>query len=366
MRWLARFRKIFQSLFRRQKIEGDLDAELQYHLEQEIESGIQGGLSPEDAKLAAQRLVGSVPLYKEECRDAWGIGVVENLMRDLRHAARMLRRTPLFTVVAIIMLALGIGANTTVFTFVENILLRSLPVRDPQQLAVLNWGEMLNLSYPNYVDFRDRNKVFSSLAAYCFNAANMSVQARENFRVWGFEASGNYFETLGVKPLLGRFLGPAEDDKPGGNPVVVISHRYWTNRFAADPDVVGRVVKMNGYPFTIIGVEPPSFSGTELILAGDYWVPLSMESQLDPGNDWLRSRGSQQVWTMGRLKPGISAAQAQANLDQIAQQLARTYPDILGPGTRFHLMRPGLIGQGLRGPITWLSAPADSSYCVSS
>ncbi len=352
MRWLAKFRTSFRSLFRRRQNEGDLDAELRYHLEQEIQSGIRAGLSPGEARLAAQRLIGPASLYKEQCRDAWGAGFIDTLLRDLRHAARMLRRAPLFTVAAITMLALGIGANTTVFTFVDNILLRSLPVSDPQQLVVLNWGEMLNLSYPNYVDFRDRNTVFSSLAAYCFNAANMSIQARENFRVWGFEASGNYFETLGIQPLLGRFFGPAEDDKPGANPVVVISYRYWMSRFAADPGVVGRVIKINGYPFSIIGVAPRSFSGTELIVSGDYWVPLSMESQIEPGNNWLRSRGSQQVWTMGRLKPGIPTAQAEANLDQIARQLARTYPNILGPGTRFHLTRPGLIGQGLRRPIT--------------
>jgi predicted permease len=352
MRWLARLRQILQSLFRRQRIEGDLDAELQYHLEQEIRSGIEAGLSSEDAKLAAQRLVGSVPLYKEECRDAWGINFLDNLMRDLRHAARMLGRTPLFTAAAITMLALGIGANTTVFTFVENILLRSLPVRDAQQLLVLSWGENSNLSYPNYVDFRDRNTVFSNLAAYRFNPASFSIQARENFRVWGYEASGNYFETLGVKPLLGRFFGPAEDDKPGANAVVVISHRYWTSRFAADPSVVGRVVKINGYPFTIIGVTPPSFSGTELILAGDYWVPMSMETQIEPGNDWIHSRGAQNIWTLGRLKRGVSAMQAAANLDQIAQQLAREDPNHLGQTGRFHLARPGLIGQALRGPIT--------------
>src|ERR1700733_5031513 len=127
MRWLARFQKIFQSLFRRQKTEADLDAELQYHLEQEIESGIRAGLSPEAAELAARRLTGSVFLYKEECRDAWGTGFIDSLVRDMRHAARMLRRTPLFTVVATAMLAFGIGANTTGFTLVENILLRSLP-----------------------------------------------------------------------------------------------------------------------------------------------------------------------------------------------------------------------------------------------
>src|SRR5271170_4158927 len=246
MRWLARFRKIFQSFFRRRQIEDDLDAELQYHLAQEIQSGIEAGLSPEEAKLAAQRLVGSVPLYKEECRDAWGINFLDNLVRDVRHAARMLRRTPLFTVAAITMLTLGIGANTTVFTFVENILLRKLPVRNPRELRVLNWGGMQNISYPNYADFRDRNQVFSSLIAYRYNPLSMNIQPRESYRVWGYEASGNYFETLGIQPALGRFFGPAEDNKPDANPVVVISHRFWQTRLAADGNVIGRRVKING------------------------------------------------------------------------------------------------------------------------
>lgn len=352
MRWLAQFQRIFESLFLRHKIEIDLDAELQYHLDQEIESGIRAGLSPEAAKLAARRLTGPVSLYKEECRDAWGSGFIDSFVRDLHHAARMLRRTPLFTVVVTAMLAFGIGANTIVFTFVENILLRSLPVREPHQLVVLNWGEGTNVSYPNYVDFRDRNTVFSNLAAYRYNPVSMSIQGLENFRVWGYEASGNYFETLGIEPLLGRFFGVAEDGEPGASPVVVISRRYWTSRLGADPSVIGRVVKINGYPFTIIGVAPPSFLGTELIMAGDYWVPMSMESQIEPGNDWLRSRNAQQVWTMGRFKPGVSVAQAAANLDQIGQQLARTYPDEFDRKTEFHLSRPGLIGQALRKPIT--------------
>ena len=196
MRWFAKFRRVFQSLFRRRQTEADLDAELRYHLDQEIESGIRAGMSPEEARLAAQRLIGPVSLYKEECREAWGIGLIEALIRDLRYAARMLRRTPIFTVVAITTLALGIGANTTVFTFVENILLRSLPVRDPQQLVVLNWGDMVNMSYPNYVDFRDQNTVFSNLVAYRFNPASMSIQARENFRVWGYETSGKNNEVV--------------------------------------------------------------------------------------------------------------------------------------------------------------------------
>ncbi len=351
MRWPGRLRMLLRSLFRHQRIEADLDDEMRDHLQQEVESNIRAGMSPEEAKFAAQRLVGSVSLYKEECRDARGTSFIENFARDLRYGMRMLRRTPVFTAAAILTLALGIGANTTVFTFVENILLRSLPARDPQQLVSLNWGEMVNISYPNYIDFRDRNTAFSSLIASRFNAVSMSLRARENFRVWGYEASGNYFEALGVAPELGRFFTTAEDKQPGANPVVVLSDRYWRSRLAADPHIIGRAIKINGYSFTIVGIAPPSFLGTELIVAGDYWVPMSMEAQIEPGNEWLRDRGSQQVWIMGRLKPGVSRAQAEADLNRIAQQLARVHPNEVEQG-KFKLTRPGLIGQGLRGPIT--------------
>lgn len=352
MRCQARLRMLYHSLLRHRRMEAELEEEMRDHLQHEIESNIQAGMSPEDAKFNAQRLTGSIALYKEQCRDARAGTFVDSSMRDLRYGIRMLRRTPLFTVTAIVTLALGIGANTTVFTFVENILLRSLPVDNPQQLVSLNWGGMTNISYPNYVDFRDRNHVFSSLIACRYNPASMSIQARENFRAWGYEASGNYFETLGVKPFLGRFFGPAEDDQPGANAVVVISYRYWQGRFGRDPNVVGRAIKINGHPFTIMGVAPASFAGTELIASADYWVPMSVELQIEPGNDWLHSRSAQNVWVIGRLKPGVSWAQAEADLDGIARQLAVMYPDLLDRKTIFHLSRPGLIGQALRGPIT--------------
>jgi predicted permease len=156
---------------------------------------------------------------------------------------------------------------------------------------------------------------------------------------------------LGVKPLLGRFFGP-EDDKPDAHPVVVIGHAFWQTRFAADPNVVGKAVKINGFPFTIIGVAPASFQGTELIVTSAYWAPMSMEREIEPGNDWLGARGSQQVWAIGRLKRGVSQTQAEANLDQIAKQIARAYPNDLDVKAKFHLSRPGLVGEALRGPIT--------------
>lgn len=352
MRWPARLRMLVRSLFLHRQTEADLDDEMRDHLEREIEDNVRSGMTGEEAQFAAQRLVGSVSLYKEECRDARAIRFIESLLRDLRYAVRMLRRTPLFTAVAIMTLALGIGANTTVFTFVENILLRGLPVRNPEQLASLNWGGMVNISYPNYLDFRDRTTAFSNLIALRINPVSMSVHARENFRVWGYEVSGNYFRTLGIAPELGRFIAPADDGAPGANPVLVLSDRLWRSRFAADPEITGRIVKINGNSFTVVGVAPPSFLGTELIFAGDYWVPMSMELQIEPGNDWLRSRGSQEVWLMGRLRPGVSHAQAEADLDRLARQLARVYPNDVEPNAKFKLSRPGLIGNALRGPIT--------------
>jgi predicted permease len=352
MRWIAKLRTILRTTLRRRQAEDELDDELHYHVEQEVANNIGAGMTPEEARFAAQRLVGPISLYKEECRDARPLGFLEYSLRDLRYAVRTLRHTPLFTTMAIATLALGIGANTTVFTFIENILLRSLPVQDPEALVALNWGDTISMSYPNYVDLRDGNTAFSNIAAYCLAPLSISIHTRDNFRVWGYEATGNYFETLGIQPLLGRFFGPAADDKPGGHPVLVISYRLWQSRFDADPNVVGRAVKINGFPFTVIGVASPSFSGTEVAVAADYWIPLSMEPQIDPGNNWLRYRTSQNIFTIGRLKPGVSRAQAEANLDQIAKQLAGAYPDIVNPRARFHLSRPGLLGESLRGPIT--------------
>jgi predicted permease len=351
MRAFAPLLNSLRSLLRRRKAEADLNNELQYHLEQEIENNRRAGMSADDAKFAAQRLIGSVSLYKEECRDARGIGFFETLWRDLSYAVRMLWRTPLFTAVAMLTLAIGIGANTTIFTFVETILLRALPIHDPQQVDALNWGDITGISYPNYLDLRDRNTVFSNLAAYNFSATNLSTQSRDNFRTWGYEATGNYFQTLGVNPALGRFFTPQDDDKPGAHPVVVLSHHCWETRFASDPHAIGRTLKINGYPFTIIGVAGASFTGTELLFAADYWVPLSMLLQIEPGYDWTHSRTSQNTTLIGRRRPGVSRAQAEANLDQIATQIVRAYPNQVA-ALKFHLSRPGLGGQSLRGSVT--------------
>ena len=352
MRFLRIVRNAARWLFRRRQEEAELAEEFRYHLEQEIENNIRSGMNPQEARTAALLLIGPIAYQQEQCRDSRGTAFIDTLARDLRYAVKMLRRAPLFTAAAVVTLALGIGANTTVFTFIENILLRPLPVRDPRQLVFLNWGRMSNVSYPNYVDFRDRNRTFSNLIAFRCNPVSLGIQARDSYRIWGYEATGNYFETLGVSPFLGRFFTPEEDREPGANPVMVISYRLWRNRFAADPVTIGRQVRLNGYPFTIIGVAPPGFGGTELIINADYWVPMSMELQVEPGSDWLHARYAQNIWSMGRLKPGVSRAQAEADLNRMVRDLAAAYPDLLDAKARFHLSDPGLIGSALRGPMT--------------
>jgi predicted permease len=352
MRWPARVQMFLRSLFGRGKMEAGLAEELREHLEAEIASNLRTGMTPEEAGFAARRSIGSVSLFQDECRDARGTAFIENCWRDLRYAFQLLRRTPLFTAAAVLTLALGIGANTAIFTFVENIVMRSLPIRDPQQVVSLNWGEGSNMSYPNYLEFRDQNTVFSSLVATRLNQVNLSLQPRNNFLSWGYEATGNYFETLGVQPLIGRFFGPSEDDKAGAHPVMVISYKYWQTRFAGDVGVLGKIVKANGHPFSIIGVAPSSFAGTELIVSADFWVPMSMEREIEGGYDWLHQRYASNAWIMGRLKNGVTHAQATANLDQIAHRLAQTYPNQIDAKARFHLSRPGLVGTALRRPIT--------------
>jgi predicted permease len=351
MRTIAKVSCFLKSLFRRRQAEDDLDDELRDHLEQAVAENIRNGMPPEEARFAALRLLGTVSVVKEECRDVWGIGFFETLVRDLRYAVHMFIRTPLFTVVALATLALGIAANATIFTMVENILLHPLQVRDSSRLLFLNWGDANNLSYPNYVDFRDSNSSFSILAADRLMTTNLSLHPRDNAYVAGYEATGNYFEALGVKPELGRFFGP-DDDKPGAHPVVVLSDRFWRARLAGDTHAIGRTVRISGYPFTIIGVAPPSFIGTEVIVSADYWVPMSMAGQIEPAFDWIRSRGASNIWALGRLRPGVSQVQAEADLDRIGASLARQYPNFIDPRARFHLSLPGLFGDSLRQPMS--------------
>jgi predicted permease len=278
---------------------------------------------------------------------------MDSLLQDFRLAFRRLRQSPGFALAAILTLALGIGANTTTFSAINKLLVRPLPASEPRELVFLNTATGSNLSYPIYKDFRDRTRSLSGLVAYRPAPVGMSYGG-SSAHIWGYEVSGNYFDVLGVQAVLGRTITPADDQKVGAHPVVVISYDSWQHRFAADPAIAGKTAKINGLDFTILGVMPRGFFGTELILTPEFWVPMAMEPQIEPGNAWLDSRSSWNLWTLGRLKPSVTSAQGEAELNTVAAQLIREHPEL--ERMRIRLSPPGLMGTTLRGAVIGFAA----------
>ncbi len=283
---------------------------------------------------------------------------MKTLWQDIRFAARMLRKAPGFTVVAILSLALGIGANAGVFSLVNAILLRPLPVIEPQQLVSVfptdKSGDAQAFSYPSYVDFRERNEVFSGFYVTRFAPMSLSREGA-NERVWGYLASGNYFDVLGVNAARGRTFLPEEDRTKLSHPVVVVSHGCWQRRFGADPNLVGKEITLNNHPFKIVGIAPEGFVGTETAYTPELWVPMMMQEWIEPGNGWLDRRSTQNLFATGRLKDGVSLAQAEASLNVLAGQLGKEYPET-NEGQTMTLTPPGLIHPMLRTPVigfTW-------------
>jgi len=279
---------------------------------------------------------------------------MDYLLQDFRLAFRRLRQSPGFAFAAIVTLALGIGANTVTFSAINKLLLRPLPVERPGELVFVNSNRAGdNQSYPNYKDLRDRNQSLAGLIASRVAPVNMS-QNGNNAHVWGYEVTGNYFEVLGVRALLGRTLTPADDQKIGAHPVVVLSYNSWRSRFAGDPGIIGQSVKLNGLAYTILGVMQRGFFGTELIFRPEFWVPVAMEPQIEPGNAWINERFDWNLWAVGRLKPGVTRKQAESDLNAVAAGMGREIPDL--QGMRIYLTPPGLIGDTLRGGVIGFAA----------
>jgi predicted permease len=279
---------------------------------------------------------------------------MQTLIQDIRFSLRKLRKSPGFALTAILTLALGVGANVVVFSVLNALVLRPLNVPDAHNLYQVSrlhagWDSQ---SYPDYVDFRDKNSTFSSLAAYSFTGAGVVIPASGSqqssvSQLWGYEASSNYFDMLGIQPHLGRFFHAADEHGPGSMPYIVVSYGFWHDRLNADPHAVGSVVNLDKHPYTIIGVAPPSFHGVELMWWPDFWVPMMNEKDID-GSDYLSVRGDHQIYIVGRLKPGITAHQATDNLSAIARQLAKIHPE--DEALDAHLVQPGLLGSGFGGP----------------
>jgi putative ABC transport system permease protein len=256
---------------------------------------------------------------------------MRTLWQDLRYGARMLWKQPGFTLIVALTLGLGIGANGVIFNLVNALLLRPLPVEKPEELAAVytsdfSSGDFGASSYPDYVDFRDRNRVFAELVAYQMpQPLSLNIDGT-NERMFGEIVSGNYFSALGLKPTLGRGFLPEEDKTPGERAVAVISHKLWQTRFDGDPAIAGRGVKINGHPFTIVGVAPEKYAGLLRGFAADWWIPAMMIGQAVPGSRYLSERGDRGFLVMGRLKPGVTPRQAQADFNSIAAQLYKEWP----------------------------------------
>ena len=343
------------NFWRRKQRNTDLDDEIAYDLALDAEERIRSGVTPREAELAARRDFGNVGLLKEGIREMWGWTSLERLGRDIRYGWRSLRNNPLFATMAVLSLALGIGANASIFSVINAILLRPLPgVERPSELVSLNGkmgsrGNTLPLvSYPNYRDFRDRNSVLTGLAGIGFVPASVGPKGNCQ-RMWGITVTGNYFELLGVKPLAGRLLQPEDDKVRGGHPVMVLSYRGWQTRFGGDPNIIGAKVQVNGREFTVLGIAAKGFVGTELMMAPDIYFSMAMQKELQAGEDLQERRSARNFFAVGRLKPGISMAEAESALDGIAQNLAKEYPQEDG-GMQIKLTPPGLVGAYVRKP----------------
>ena len=271
---------------------------------------------------------------------------------DLKLAFRQLRKSPGFAVTAVLTLALGIGANAVVFSVLNALILRPLNVPHPQDLFMVQrmFGKLPSpsQSYPDYLDLRDRNRTFDSLFTYNIMGP-VGLDTGENpTTAWPYLASGNYFDALGIRPYIGRFYHAADEHGMNSAPYVVLSYDYWHSHFNDDRGVLGRMVQINKHPFTIIGVAPPGFRGTELFFAPSLWIPIVEQPTLQ-GEDNLKWRGNHSAFVVGRMRPGVTPAQALSDLNAIGAWMSKTYPAD-DEGQRFTLAHPGLVGDMLGGP----------------
>ncbi len=329
MNWLRR-------LLNKAELERRLDAELRFHFDQQVTDNIRAGMTPEEARRSASLRFGALEHMKEECRDARGTRWFENSVQDVRFSMRMLRRSPAFSIVAVLCLALGIGANTAIFSVMDALMLRTLPVKHPEQLVLFGEGQMSGVtddfphrsqqlfSQPFYREIRGKNDVFSDVAAVESMSgdvhARFSPGSSEIERVKLQLVSANYFAMLGVQPAVGRVLTAEDDSTPNGAAIAVMRYGYWERRFARDPSVIGRSLSFNGSVITVVGIAAPEFFGTEVGRAPDLWVPLAAQAQVQPWLGHPLGAWTQSLWLMGRMKAGVDIARVEAYTNVKFQQ----------------------------------------------
>lgn len=325
MRPIRSLRLRLRSLFRPSRVEQDLDDEVRDHLAREVERSVASGLSPADARAAALRAFGNVALVQEQVRDTRRVGWIEDLVRDIAYALRSMRRAPGYVAIAALSLAAAIGANTTIFTLVNTLILRDLPVVDPEALVELSVGAdgLGNFSYPLFERVRDQNSTLSDVITVSSTAIPAADDGSDRPPL-GRYVSGNAFETLGLQPVLGRLLSP-DDDRSGsmGSTVAVITYGLWQRRFGGDAGVIGRTLSVGGFPpptpavaFTIVGVLPRTFQGLTVGRTDDFYLPVGSEPRVSP-RSLLPMQTAGWLKVVGRLKNGVSREAAKAELDGI-------------------------------------------------
>jgi predicted permease len=349
--WIYAVPLRLRSLFRRRQVDQDLDEELRYHLERKTEEYIAQGLTAEESRRAALRAMDGLTQRKEECRDMRKVNLIDDTLLDIRYALRVLAKSPGFAAVAVLTLALAMGANSVVFGILNAMILRPVDLPQAETLYGIqrksdHYGAE---SYPNYLDLRDRNRSFDGLAAYSIEAAGLDT-GDNPARVWVELASGNYFDVLRMQPYLGRFFHGSDEHGPNSAPYIVLTYGYWRTHFQDDPGVVGRVVRVNKHPFTILGVTPPEFHGTLLFFFPDFFVPIVNQEQVD-GASYLNTRGNRAVFqVMGHLKAGVTQEQAAADLNSIGSWIEKNYSKEVG-SMIYLLGRPTFNGDFLGRPV---------------
>ena len=337
MQWLRRL------FFRRRRYQ-DLSVSIQEHLEERADELMEEGMSREQAMQAARRAFGNVGLIEERSREEWIWPELEGVRADLKYALRQLWKHPGFALTAVLTLTLGIGANVVVFSVLNALIVRPLNVSDPQRLYNVEHQQhgWYSQSYPDYIDYRDRNRTFDGLVAYDSMSAALSSR-QTTTKNFGYLASGNYFDVLGVQPLLGRFFHGNDEHGTNSAPYIVLSYSFWGARFNSDPNIVGTTVSLNKQPLTVIGIAPPDFHGTEVFYWPDFWVPITNGPLIGYSHHYLDNRSTSNPFVLGKLKAAVTPQQASDDLNSICRRLAEQYPDA-DYGLDARLVKPGLMG----------------------
>lgn len=331
---------------RRERMLTDLDEEIREHIETEIADNIARGMTPGEARRAALRKFGNVERVKQEAREVWTAVWLDQFWQDVRYALRTLRKSPAFTAVAAVTLALAIGANTAIFSVVYAVLLRPLPFAHPDQLVLIFNSNLREqdpfdgLSYADFEECREQGQAFTDVAANQEHQLTLTGAGEPTVLTTNV-VTPEIFSVLGVKPLAGRTFLP-EDGKRGAAPVVIISENLWRSRFGADPDLVGRSISLDKRPFTVVGIMPANFRSLLLVEHEDIWIPIVQDPMF---GKWMSRAGGHWMRVIARLKPGVSIAQAQAEMDTMSARLAKEYPaENSGWSIHVELLQESIVG----------------------